>query len=74
MTDDLHRVERRRLKRLLRAGDELAFSPVMVSGNPVLSHTIRFDRGRYRVRDADGPDLGPFATVCGKSRGAGGVG
>ncbi|WP_237482622.1 hypothetical protein [Lichenibacterium dinghuense] len=68
MKDALHRVEHRRLKRSLRAGDELAFSPVTFSGDRVLSHTIRFERGRYRVRDADGADLGAFATFAAASR------
>ena len=68
MTAHLHRVERRRLKRSLRAGDELAFSPVHFSGDKVLSHTIHFERGRYRVRDADGSDLGTFATFGAASR------
>ena len=65
---DLHRVARRRLKRSLRAGDELAFSPVCVSGERVFSHTIRFERGRYRVHGADGTDLGAFATLAAAER------
>ena len=68
MADPLLRGERRRLKAALRAGDELAFSPVMFSGDKVRSHTIRYERGRYRVRDADGTDLEAFATFAGASR------
>lgn len=68
MPDDLLRVERRRLQRSLRAGDGLAFSPVHFSGDRVLSHTVRFERGRYRMRDADGTERGAFATFAGASR------
>ena len=68
MTDALHRVERHRLKRSLRAGDELGFSPVDEAGGRALSHTIRFARGRYRVTGADGADLGAYATFAAASR------
>lgn len=61
------RQRRRELKAALRGGGELAFSSVHFSGDKVLSHTIHFERGRYRVRGADGTELGAFATFAGAS-------
>ncbi len=52
----------------MMAGDELAFSPVDAVGVPQRSHTIRYERGRYRVRGADGAELGAFATFASASR------
>lgn len=52
------------VKRSLKAGDELAFSPVDVLGRKRLSHTIAYRRGRYHVTLADGSPLGSFATLA----------
>ena len=53
-----------RLKRQLKAGEEMAFSPVDVLGRKRLSHTIAFRCGRYVVTAADGQEVGTFATFA----------
>ncbi len=62
------RQRQREVKRQLRAGHELAFSPVAFSGEKHLSHTIRHERGRYWTRTAEGDDLGPFFTFAAADR------
>ena len=52
------------VKRQLRAGHELVFSPVDVLGRKRLSHMIAFRRGRYVVTAADGHEVGTFATFA----------
>lgn len=58
------------LKRQVRAGDELSFSVVDEDGLKHASHTLRFDRGCFRVRCAEtGEDIGEgFATVAAAHR------
>ena len=58
------------LKRQVRAGDELAFSVVEDDGSKHASHTLRFERGRYRVRcSATGEDIEDgFATIAAAHR------
>ena len=58
------------LKRQIRAGDELAFSVVDDDGTKRASHTLRFDRGRYRIRSAEtGEEIEDgFATMAAAQR------
>lgn len=53
-----------RVKLALKAGEELAFSPVDVLDRKRLSHTIAYRLGRYHVTLADGSFLGTFATLA----------
>ena len=58
------------IKRQIRDGDELAFSVVDDDGTKRTSHTLRFERGRYRVRDPEtGEDIEDgFATMAAAQR------
>ncbi len=58
------------VKRQLKAGDELAFSVIDDDGTKLRSHTLRLERGRYRVRDAEtGADFDEtFATMAAAQR------
>ncbi len=63
--NDTHkRVRANHVKRTLKAGEALAFSPVDVLGRKRLSHTIAYRRGRYVVTTADGREVGAFATLA----------
>ena len=64
------RQRQREVKRQLRAGYELAFSPVDVLGNKTLSHTIRRTPKGYIATMADGVELGPFHTFAAAERAA----
>lgn len=52
-----------KMKRLLKAGDELSFSVLNDDGSKALSHTVRLYHGRFIVAGMDGADLGGFATL-----------
>ncbi len=58
------------IKRQIRAGDELMFSVADDVGTKHPSHTVRFDRGRYRVRcAATGEEIEDgFATMAAAQR------
>lgn len=64
------RQRQREVKRQLRAGHELAFSPVDVLGNKTLSHTIRRTSKGYVVTTANGVELGPFHTFAAAQKAA----
>ncbi len=49
----------------------MSFSPVAPTGNQVLSHTIQYERGRYRVSGANRMELGAFATFAAARLGGG---
>ena len=64
MKGSTHRVHAALVKRALKAGEALAFSPVDVLGRKRLSHTIDYRRGRYVVTTAEGAEVGSFATFA----------